>query len=146
MTPYGMFTMNVRFITCVNGPRRTRKNPRGTQMLDAGVLLCPRARFYLAARVSLQTPPASDTTESVSPPAYLTSMQHRISRGRSRLNGCLTREAFGGRRGPPKSCTGTQQNTRVPHLCATREYFLRVLHGPLARMCYLIMHHCMVCV
>ena len=77
MTPYGMFTMNVRFITCVNGPRRTReKLPRSTQMLDAGVLLCPRARFYLAARVSLQTPPASDTTESASPSAYLTSTQH----------------------------------------------------------------------
>ena len=56
MTPYGMFTMNVRFITCVNGPRRTRKNPRGTQMLDAGVLLCPRARFWRPVSPSKRLP------------------------------------------------------------------------------------------
>ena len=44
MTPYGMFTMNVRFITCVNGPRRTRKKfPRGTQMFECvprGSIFC----------------------------------------------------------------------------------------------------------
>ena len=59
----------------------------------------------------------------------LASTQHRISRGRRGHIGVWRGSPPGVRRGPPKPCTGTRQNTRVELLSATREFFCKSVSG-----------------
>ena len=88
-----------------------------TKKTPAWHFLVPRGSFavspckVLAPRVALQGPPASNSTDPTT--ASWNSMLRRcqICRGRRGISGVWRGRPPGVPRGPPKPCTGTQQNS-----------------------------------
>ena len=104
-----------------------KKLPRGQQMWGAGVLLCPRARFWrpaLPSKCLTRQTPLSPHRPLHIRLKFCIDAASNFKRA-TQTQWCLTREAFGGQPGPSKPCMGIQQNTRAPHLWATWKFVCR---------------------